>query len=150
VEKHYATNSLQPKMHVGKLQLIATSTASNHMKVSWLVWWNSSTPAWAARKFLDASVGEERLSAWLGKACWSVEISSISLFWFMVQFTFILNLIIYLHNDIFDIHCIFQLIDAMVDSFNSIVAKDRIVLNLGRLDGSDTLPAYLEKWHMQL
>jgi hypothetical protein len=30
------------------------------------------------------------------------------------------------------------------------VAKDGIVLNLGRLDGLDTLPAYLEKWRMQL
>jgi hypothetical protein len=35
---------LQLEMHVGKLQLIATSTASNHMRVSWLVWWNTSTP----------------------------------------------------------------------------------------------------------
>jgi hypothetical protein len=43
-----------------------------------------------------------------------------------------------------------QLIDAVVDSFNSIVAKDRIQLNLGGLDGPDTLPAYLEKWRMQL
>jgi hypothetical protein len=30
------------------------------------------------------------------------------------------------------------------------VAKDGIVLNLGGLDGPDTLPAYLEKWRMQL
>jgi hypothetical protein len=29
VERHYATNSLQLTMHVGKLQLIATSMASN-------------------------------------------------------------------------------------------------------------------------
>jgi hypothetical protein len=53
-----ATNSLQPEMHVDKLQLIATSTANNHMKVSWLVWWNSSTPTRTARKFLDAPVAE--------------------------------------------------------------------------------------------
>jgi hypothetical protein len=32
----------------------------------------------------------------------------------------------------------------VVDSFNT---KDGIV---GGLDGPDTLPAYLEKWHMQL
>jgi hypothetical protein len=62
----------------------------------------------------------------------------------MVQFSFILNLIIYLHNDIFDTHCIFQLIDAAIDSFNSIMAKDGIVLNLGGLDGPNTLQAYLE------
>jgi hypothetical protein len=30
------------------------------------------------------------------------------------------------------------------------VAKDGIFLNLGRLDGSDTMAAYLEKWRMQL
>jgi hypothetical protein len=57
---------------------------------------------------------------------------------------------IYLNYDIFDIHCVFQLIDAVVDSFNSIVGKDGIVLNLGGLDGSDTLLAYLQKWRMQL
>jgi hypothetical protein len=45
---------------------------------------------------------------------------------------------------------IFQLIDAVVDSFNTIVAKDEIVLNLGELDGPDILPAYLKKWRMLL
>jgi hypothetical protein len=59
-------------------------------------------------------------------------------------------LTIFLNYDIFDTPCIFQLINAAVDSFNTIVAKDGIVLNLGRLDGPDTLPAYLEKWRMQL
>jgi hypothetical protein len=68
----------------------------------------------------------------------------------MVRFSFILNLTIYLNYDIFDIHCIFQFIDPAVDSFNSIVAKDGIVLNLGGLDGPNTLPAYLEKWRIQL
>jgi hypothetical protein len=52
--------------------------------------------------------------------------------------------------DIFDTPCIFQLIDAAVDSFNTTVAKDGIVLNFGGLDGPDTLLAYLEKWRMQL
>jgi hypothetical protein len=41
-----------------------------------------------------------------------------------------------------------QLIDAIVDSF--IMAKDGIVLNIGGSDGLDSLPAYLEKWCMQL
>ena len=68
----------------------------------------------------------------------------------MVQFSFILNLTIFLNYDIFDILCIFQLIDATVDSFNSIVTKDGIVLNLSGLDGPDILPAYFKKWHMQL
>jgi hypothetical protein len=76
-------------MHVGKLQLISTSTASNHMKVSWLVWCNSSTPTRAAQKFFDAPVGEKKLSAWLGKACWYAGISSISHLWIMVQISFI-------------------------------------------------------------
>jgi hypothetical protein len=137
-------------MHVGKLQLIATSTASNHMKVSWLVWWNSSTPTRVARKFLDAPVAEDKLSVWLRKACWYAGVSSISHLWIMVQFSFIESLTIFLNYDIFDTPCIFQLIDAAVDSFNTIVAKDGIVLNLGGLDGPDTLPAYLEKWRMQL
>jgi hypothetical protein len=110
-------------MHVGKLQLIATSIASNHMKVSWLVWWNSSTPTWAARKFLDAPIGEEKLSTWLGKACWYARVSPISFLWIMVQLSFILNLIFYLNYDMFNIHYIFQLIDAVVDSFNYIVAN---------------------------
>ena len=43
------------------------------------------------------------------------------------------------------IHCC-----TAVDSFNSIVAKDSIVLNLGGLDGLDLVPTYLEKWCMQL
>jgi hypothetical protein len=59
-------------------------------------------------------------------------------------------LTISLNYDIFDSPCIFQLIDAAIDSFNNIVTKDGIVLNLGGLDGPDTLPAYLEKWRMQL
>jgi hypothetical protein len=58
-------------------------------------------------------------------------------------------LTIFLNFDIFDSPYIFQLID-VVDSFNTIVAKDGIVLNLGELDGPDTLPAYLEKWCIQL
>jgi hypothetical protein len=72
----YATNSLQLEMLIGKLQLIATSTASNHMKVTWLIWWNSSTPTRLARRFLEAPVGEERLTPWLGKACWYAGVSS--------------------------------------------------------------------------
>jgi hypothetical protein len=57
---------------------------------------------------------------------------------------------IQLHLEL-DTPCIFQLIDAVVDSFNMIVAKDGIVLNCqGELDGPDTLPAYLEKWRMLL
>jgi hypothetical protein len=46
--------------------------------------------------------------------------------------------------------CISQLINAAVDSFNSIMAKDEIDLNLGGLDGPNSLPAYLKKWHMQM
>ena len=57
---------------------------------------------------------------------------------------------IFLNYDIFDSLCIFQLIDAAVDSFNSIVAKDGIVLNLGGLVGPNIEPAYLETWCMQL
>jgi hypothetical protein len=59
-------------------------------------------------------------------------------------------LTIYFNYDIFDTPCIFQLIDAIVVSFNTIVAKDGIVLSLGGLDGPDTLPTYLDKWCMQL
>jgi hypothetical protein len=59
-------------------------------------------------------------------------------------------LTIFFKYDLFDTSYIFQLIDAVVDSFNTIVAKDGIVLNFGGLDGPDTLPIYLEKWRMQL
>jgi hypothetical protein len=52
--------------------------------------------------------------------------------------------------DNFDMLCISQLIDVAIDSFNSIVAKDGIVLNLTGLYGLDSLPTYLEKWFMQL
>jgi hypothetical protein len=59
--------------------------------------------------------------------------------------------------DIFDTPCIFQLIDVAVDSFNTTMAKDGIVLNFGGLDGPDSLPAYLENgtcncgtWHSHL
>jgi hypothetical protein len=141
---------LLQELHVGKLQLIATSTANNHMKVSWLVWWNSSTPTWATRKLLDELVGEEKLLTWLGKVCWYVGVSLFFVLWIKVQFSFILNLTIFLNYDIFDTLCIFQLINAAVNSFNSIVAKDGIVLNLGGLDGLDIEPAYLENWRIQL
>ena len=43
-----------------------------------------------------------------------------------------------------------QFINATVDSFNSIMAKDGIVLNISRLDGLDSLPTYLKKWCMKL
>jgi hypothetical protein len=99
---------------------------------------------------LDAPVAEDKLLVWLGKAYWYAGVSSISHLWIMVQFSFIYSLTIYLIYDIFDTPCIFQLIDAVVDFFNTIVAKDGIVLSLGRLDGPDILPAYLEKWRMQL
>jgi hypothetical protein len=72
------------------------------------------------------------------------------LLWIMVQFNFILSLTIYLNFGIFNTHCIFQLIDAAVDSFNTIVAKDGIVLNFVVLDVPDTLPNYLEKWRISL
>jgi hypothetical protein len=65
-------------------------------------------------------------------------------------FNFILNSSIHQNCDNFDMLCMSQLIDVAVNSFNSIVAKDGIQLNLGGLDGSDTLPEYLEKWRMQL
>jgi hypothetical protein len=45
------------------------------MKVSWLVWWNTSTYTRSAQKFLDAPFGKEKLLAWLGKACWYAGIS---------------------------------------------------------------------------
>lgn len=53
-------------------------------------------------------------------------------------------------NDIFCMLYIFQFIDAAVDSFNSIVAKDGIVLNFDGLNGHDSLSTYIEKWCMQL
>jgi hypothetical protein len=68
----------------------------------------------------------------------------------MVQFNFILIISIYQNYYNFDMLCISQLINATVESLNSIVAKDGIVLNLGGLDSLDSLPTYLEKWRMQL
>jgi hypothetical protein len=68
----------------------------------------------------------------------------------MVLFRLILHPLIILMYDIFFMLCISQLINAVVDSFNTIVAKDGIVLNIGGLNDLDSLPAYLEKWHMQL
>jgi hypothetical protein len=38
------------------------------MKVQWLIWWNSSTPTRAAKKFLEAPVGIDKLTNWLAKA----------------------------------------------------------------------------------
>jgi hypothetical protein len=120
------------------------------MKVAWLVCWNSSTPTWTVQKFSDVVVGEEKLSTWLEKACWYAGVGSICPLWIMLQFSFILNSSIYQNYDNFDMLCISQLIDVAIDSFNSIVAKDGIVLNLTGLYGLDTLPVYLEKWCMQL
>jgi hypothetical protein len=113
VEKHYATNFLQLEMHVDKLQLIATSTIKRY-----LGWFGGTLP----------HPHGQHESSWMHqlgrkKAYWYVGVSSISLFWIMVQFSFILNLKIYLNYDIFDIHCKFQLIDAAVDS--KVVINDR-------------------------
>jgi hypothetical protein len=72
IETHYALQSLVPEMLLDKLQLIATSSTNAAMKVQWLIWWNSSTSIWVARKFLEALVGEDKLTLWLAKACWYV------------------------------------------------------------------------------
>ena len=58
-----SVKTLQLEMHLDKLQLIATSMASNHIKVSWLVWWNSLTHTWIAQKFVDAPLWKEKLLA---------------------------------------------------------------------------------------
>jgi hypothetical protein len=68
IETHYALQSLVPEMLLDKLQLIATSSTNAAMKVQWLIWWNSSTPTRAAKKFLEAPVGIDKLTNWLAKA----------------------------------------------------------------------------------
>ena len=79
VEKHYATNSLNPEMLLEKLQLITTSNASPEKKVQWLVWWNSSSLTRAARKFPASPVSENTLKGWLDKACWYAGVSPMSM-----------------------------------------------------------------------
>jgi hypothetical protein len=63
----------------------------------------------------------------------------------MVRVSFIAYTSIFDNYDILIIFCLQKLIDVIVDFFNNIVAKDGIVLNMGGLDGPDSLPAYLKK-----
>jgi hypothetical protein len=140
IERHYALYSLAPKMLFEKFQLIATSSANAAMKVQWLTRWNSSAPIRAARRFLEASVGEDKLILWLAKACWYARMRAhlISSF---IDILYLLNTLTYSSKCCM---CFVQLIDAAMEYFNSIVAKDNITFTIGGLDGPSTLPAYLE------
>ena len=74
VNFHWSHNE-KPEMSLEKLQKISgISTIMPQYKVRWLVWWNSGDLNRVALRFLPVGVTEEKLEAWLPKACFWAEV----------------------------------------------------------------------------
>ena len=69
IARHYTLNSITPELNLEKLQLIATAKASPSSKIKWLEYFNSSLSTREARKLPTKPTNEEKLQAFLGKAC---------------------------------------------------------------------------------
>ena len=69
IARHYTLNSIAPELNLEKLQLIATAKASPASKIKWLEYFNSSASTREARKLPTKPTNEEKLQAFLAKAC---------------------------------------------------------------------------------
>jgi hypothetical protein len=69
IARHYTLNSINPELNLEKLQLIAIAKASPASKIKWLEYFNSSVSTREARKLPPKPTNEEKLQAFLGKAC---------------------------------------------------------------------------------
>jgi hypothetical protein len=69
IARHYSLNSIAPELNLEKLQLIATAKSSPASKIKWLEYFNSSASTREARKLPAKPTNEEKLQAFLAKAC---------------------------------------------------------------------------------
>jgi hypothetical protein len=69
IARHYTLYSIAPELNLEKLQLIATAKTSLASKIKWLEYFNSSTSTREARKVPTKPTNEEKLQAFLTKAC---------------------------------------------------------------------------------
>ena len=69
IARHYTLNSIAPEFNLEKLQLIATAKASPASKIKWLEYFNSSASTCEARRLPIKPTNEEKLHAFLSKAC---------------------------------------------------------------------------------
>ncbi len=69
IARHYTLNSIAPELNLEKLQLIATAKASPASKIKLLEYFNSSASTREARKLPIKPTNEEKLHAFLSKAC---------------------------------------------------------------------------------
>ena len=69
IARHYTLNSIAPELNLEKLQLIATAKASVASKIKWLEYFNSSASTREARKIPTKPTNEDKLQAFLAKAC---------------------------------------------------------------------------------
>jgi hypothetical protein len=93
------------------------------------------------RKFLEPLVGEDKLTNLLAKVCWYVGVR-IHFNICFINILFLLDSSLHLIKS-----CIHfgQFIDAALDCFNFIAAKDNLTFTIGGFDGSSTLSIYLEQ-----
>jgi hypothetical protein len=75
IGRHYTLNSITPELNMEKLQLIVTAKVSAAYKVKWLEYLNSSASTREARKLPPKPTNEEKLVAFLSKACFWAGVS---------------------------------------------------------------------------
>lgn len=78
IERHWSQFAV-PELTLEKLQLIATANVSPTHKVKWLKWMNASAYSREARRFPPRPANEEKLQAFLTRACWFAGVC----FWFL-------------------------------------------------------------------
>ena len=76
IARPYTLNSLAPELNLEKLQLIATAKASPASKIKLLEYFNSSASTREARRLPTKPTNEEKLHAFLSKACFWEGVSS--------------------------------------------------------------------------
>jgi hypothetical protein len=69
IARHYTLNSINLELNLEKLQLIASAKTSPSSKIKWLEYFNSSASTREARKLPPKPTNEEKLQAFLAKAC---------------------------------------------------------------------------------
>ena len=72
-------------MTLEKLQKISGSIVLAKYKVRWLNWWNSGVINREALRFPSVGITEEKLEAWLPKACFWAEVGYFFIFTYILQ-----------------------------------------------------------------
>ena len=140
------------ELNLEKLQLIATAKASSTAKIRWLELFNSSIATREARCLPPKPCNEQRLTHWLGRACFWAAVSHISPLHCnaMLYFCFdpivnfcLLNLITYAWS-------IFQLSEEASTSLDDILRSDRPPINMNVSTEPMGLETYVEDCRMKL